>query len=129
MTNLENIDWAHLPFGYMKTDYNVRCTYKDGKWGEIEVTQDESVTLHMAASCLHYGQEIFEGLKAFRGQDGKIRMFRPDENAKRLQNSAMGHSLVLGHLNLTPLAVLVRATHVIVGLHVTKRQMCPINVL
>ncbi|MBQ5548481.1 MAG: aminotransferase class IV, partial [Prevotella sp.] len=90
MTNLENIDWAHLPFGYMKTDYNVRCTYKDGKWGEIEVTQDETVTLHMAASCLHYGQEIFEGLKAFRGQDGKIRLFRPDENAKRLQNSAMG---------------------------------------
>ncbi len=90
MTNLENIDWAHLPFGYMKTDYNVRCTFKDGKWGEIEVTQDETINLHMAASCLHYGQEIFEGLKAFRGQDGKIRLFRPDENAKRLQNSARG---------------------------------------
>ena len=90
MTNLENIDWAHLPFGYMKTDYNVRCTFKDGKWGEIEVTQDETINLHMAASCLHYGQEIFEGLKAFRGKDGKIRMFRPDENAKRLQNSARG---------------------------------------
>ena len=90
MTNLENIDWAHLPFGYMKTDYNVRCTFKDGKWGEIEVTQDETVNLHMAASCLHYGQEIFEGLKAFRGKDGKIRLFRPDENAKRLQNSARG---------------------------------------
>ena len=51
---------------------------------------DETVNLHMAASCLHYGQEIFEGLKAFRGQDGKIRLFRVDENAKRLQNSALG---------------------------------------
>ena len=90
MSNLENIDWAHLPFGYVKTDYNVRCTFKDGKWGEIEVCTDETVTLHMAASCLHYGQEIFEGQKAFMGVDGKVRLFRIEENAKRMQNSAMG---------------------------------------
>ena len=90
MSNLENIDWANLPFGYVKTDYNVRCTFKDGKWGEIEVCTDETVTLHMAASCLHYGQEIFEGQKAFMGKDGKVRLFRIEENAKRMQNSAMG---------------------------------------
>lgn len=65
------IDWCNLPFSYIKTDYNVRCTYKDGKWGEIEVTDSEYIPLNIAASCLHYGQEAFEGLKAFRGKDGK----------------------------------------------------------
>lgn len=85
-----NLDWSNLSFGYMKTHYNVRCTFKDGKWGEVEVTDSERVDLHMAATCLHYGQEIFEGLKAFRGKDGKIRIFRLEENAKRIQRSAKG---------------------------------------
>lgn len=85
-----NLDWASLPFGYVPTDYNVRCTFRDGKWGEIEVTQSDTINLHMAATCLHYGQEIFEGLKAFRGVDGKIRIFRLEENAKRLISSANG---------------------------------------
>lgn len=85
-----NLDWSNLSFGYMKTHYNVRCTFRDGKWGEIEVTDSERVDLHMAATCLHYGQEIFEGLKAFRGKDGKIRIFRLEENAKRIQRSAEG---------------------------------------
>ena len=85
-----NIDWSSLPFGYVKTDYNVRCTFKNGEWGEIVVTDSEEVTMHMAATCLHYGQEAFEGLKAFRGKDGKIRVFRTEENGKRLQDSARG---------------------------------------
>jgi len=85
---MKTIDWRNLTFGYLKTDYNVRCYYRDGKWGELEVHTDETVTMHMAATCLHYGQESFEGLKAFRGKDGKIRIFRPDENAKRMQHSA-----------------------------------------
>lgn len=84
------IDWAHLPFGYYPTDYNLRCTYRDGKWGPIEVSQDETINIHMAATTLHYGQEIFEGLKAFRGVDGKIRIFRLRENAKRMCESARG---------------------------------------
>ncbi|MBP3299415.1 MAG: branched-chain amino acid aminotransferase [Muribaculaceae bacterium] len=88
-----NIDWANLTFSYMKTDYNVRCTYKDGKWGEIEVSDSEYVPMHIAASCLHYGQESFEGLKAFRGKDGKIRIFRMEENAKRFIRSAEGISM------------------------------------
>ena len=87
------IDWANLTFSYMKTDCNVRCTYKDGKWGEIEVSDSEYVTMHIAASCLHYGQESFEGLKAFRGKDGKIRIFRMEENAKRFIRSAEGISM------------------------------------
>ncbi len=84
------IDWGNLSFSYMKTDYNVRCTYKDGKWGEIEVSDSEYVPLHIAASCLHYGQESFEGLKAFRGKDGKVRVFRMEENARRFIRSAEG---------------------------------------
>lgn len=84
------IDWPNLPFGYIKTDYNIRCHYRDGKWGELEVSESETINLHMAATCLHYGQEAFEGLKAFRGKDGKIRVFRLEENAKRLQSSCDG---------------------------------------
>lgn len=85
-----DIKWEELPFGYLPTDYNVRCTYKDGKWGEIEVSDSEYIPLHIAASCLHYGQESFEGLKAFRGKDGKVRVFRMEENAKRFIRSAEG---------------------------------------
>ena len=84
------IDWANLPFGYFPTDYNVRCEFRDGKWGPIEVSQSDTINIHMAATSLHYGQELFEGLKAFRGADGKIRIFRLEENAKRLIESAKG---------------------------------------
>ena len=85
-----NINWSELSFGYMATDYNVRCTYKNGEWGEIEVSSSELIPMHMAATCLHYGQEAFEGLKAFRGKDGKVRVFRMEENAKRIADSAKG---------------------------------------
>ena len=87
---MESIDWSNLSFGYMPTDYNVRCIYKDGKWGDITVTSSQTFEIHMAATCLHYGQEAFEGMKAFRGKDGKIRIFRMDENAARLQSSCRG---------------------------------------
>jgi branched-chain amino acid aminotransferase len=92
---METIDWKNLGFGYMKTDYNIRCTYKDGAWGELEVSDSEYVTMHMAATCIHYGQESFEGLKAFRGKDGKIRVFRMDENAKRMQDSSVGTMMAI----------------------------------
>mgnify|MGYP000529171988 CR=1 FL=1 len=85
---METLDWSNIGFGYRRTDANVRCVYKDGAWGEVQVCTDENITLHMAATCLHYGQDAFEGLKAFRGVDGKVRLFRPDENAKRMINSA-----------------------------------------
>ena len=87
---MKNIDWSSLSFGYMPTDYNVRCYYRDGKWGEIEVCSDEYLKLHMAATSLHYGQEAFEGLKAYRCPDGKVRVFRMEENAARLQSTCRG---------------------------------------
>jgi len=90
MENTMNIDWGNLPFGYFKTDYNVRCYYRNGKWGEIEVSSSEYMPIHMAATALHYGQEAFEGMKAYRGIDGKVRLFRWKENAKRMRKSAHG---------------------------------------
>jgi len=87
---MESIDWANIGFGYRKTDYNVRCYYRNGKWGEIEICSEETITMHMAATCLHYGQEAFEGLKAYRCPDGKVRVFRSDENAARLQSTCRG---------------------------------------
>lgn len=86
----QELDWANLSFGYLPTDYNVRCHYRNGKWGEIEVTSSDTINIHMAATALHYGQEIFEGLKAFRGKDGKVRIFRLEENARRIADSARG---------------------------------------
>lgn len=87
---MEQIDWGNLGFGYMKTDCNIRCTYRNGKWGELEVHESEFLSLHMAATSLHYGQESFEGLKAFRGKDGRIRIFRMKDNALRMQDSSAG---------------------------------------
>lgn len=82
------IDWKNLPFGYLPTHANIRCTYKNGTWGEIRVHTEETINLHIAATSLHYGQECFEGLKAYRGFDEKIRLFRWKDNAIRMQKSA-----------------------------------------
>ena len=87
---MENIDWKNLGFGYRKTDYNVRCYFRDGKWGELEVSSSEYISIHMGATALHYGQEAFEGMKAFRGNDGKIRIFRMADNAARMISSCEG---------------------------------------
>ena len=87
---MKELDWANLSFGYMATDYNVRCYYRNGSWGEVEVCSDEYLKMHMAATCLHYGQEAFEGLKAYRGADGKVRVFRMKDNAERLQRTCRG---------------------------------------
>lgn len=87
---MSTIDWANLSFGYLKTDFNVRSYFKDGKWSTPTETTSEAIELHIAATCLHYGQEAFEGLKAFRGKDDKIRIFRMRENSLRMQSSCRG---------------------------------------
>ena len=90
MIELAQLDWKNLPFGFQPTDFNVRCYFRDGKWSDIEVSSSDKIEMHMAASALHYGQEIFEGLKAFRGKDGKVRIFRMKDNAARIRSSAEG---------------------------------------
>ena len=57
---MKELDWANLPFGYMKTDYNVRIYYRNEQWGALEVCSEETIPMHMAATCLHYGQEAPE---------------------------------------------------------------------
>ncbi|MDO5488356.1 MAG: branched-chain amino acid aminotransferase [Rikenellaceae bacterium] len=85
---MKNIDWNNIGFDYMPTNCNVRAYYKDGAWSELEYTDNEYINMHMATTCLHYGLECFEGLKAFRGADGKVRLFRADENGRRMESSA-----------------------------------------
>ncbi len=84
------LDWKNLGFNIMPTDFNMRCVFRDGKWGELEASRDQTIPIHIGATCLHYGQQSFEGLKAYYGADGLIRLFRHDENAKRMQVSAQG---------------------------------------
>ncbi len=97
---METLDWKSLPFGYVKTDYNVRCYYRNGKWGELEISSSEYINLHMAATALHYGQEAFEGMKAFMGNDGRIRLFRWSDNSNRLKKSAEGIMMAEVHEEL-----------------------------
>ena len=87
---MEQINWSDLSFGYMPTDYNVRCVCKNRVWGELEVSSSPYINIHMAATALHYGQEAFEGMKAFKGRDGRVRIFRMRDNAERLQSSCRG---------------------------------------
>jgi branched-chain amino acid aminotransferase len=81
------LDWPKLDFGYRKTDANIRFTCKDGAWDQGVLTPDETIPMHMAATCLHYGQECFEGLKAFETKKGDVVVFRIDENARRIARS------------------------------------------
>ncbi|MBQ9705262.1 MAG: branched-chain amino acid aminotransferase [Paludibacteraceae bacterium] len=86
----KDIDWKQLGFHYTETDYIVRAECHDGIWGPIHATKDKHISLHLSATCLQYGQEAFEGLKAFRGADGRVRIFRMEENARRMARSAEG---------------------------------------
>ena len=86
----QNIDWSKLGFHYTEPEYIVRAGYHDGKWEEPYATRDKYLQLHVSATCLQYGQEAFEGLKAFRGIDEKIRIFRWRDNARRMAKSAEG---------------------------------------
>jgi len=82
-----DLDWANLDFGYHPTDFHIRYTWKNGAWDAGELSSDEYLKLHMAATCLHYGQECFEGLKAFHNRQGDVVVFRIDENARRIATS------------------------------------------
>lgn len=85
---MANIDWSKLTFSYTKTNTILKTTFKDGAWTPVESCTDDYLNLSSYAGALHYAIECFEGLKAFRAKDGSVRLFRPEENAKRLQRSA-----------------------------------------
>jgi len=84
----KNIDWENLSFGYIKTDKRFVSNFKDGKWDDGALIEDDMITMSECACVLQYSQTIFEGLKAYTTADGKIVLFRPDLNAERLANSS-----------------------------------------
>ena len=83
----QNLDWANIGFGYRKTHASYVSYYKDGKWDDGAMTADNTVTLSEAACVFHYAQCCFEGIKAYTTEDGRIVMFRPDQNAKRMKDT------------------------------------------
>ncbi|QZY56407.1 branched-chain amino acid aminotransferase [Crassaminicella profunda] len=87
MSKAVNIDWNNLGFSYIKTDLRYVSRWKDGKWDEGELVEDNKLSISEASTALHYGQQCFEGLKAYRTKSGKIQLFRPDRNANRLNDS------------------------------------------
>ena len=84
----KNIDWANLGFGYVQTDKRFVANYKDGAWDEGTLTEDPNVVLNECAGVLQYAQSVFEGMKAYRTEDGRVVCFRPDLNASRMADSA-----------------------------------------
>ena len=87
MTKKVNLDWNNLGFSYIKTDYRYISYYKDGQWDNGALVEDNVLHISEASTALHYGQQAFEGLKAYRCQDGSINLFRPDQNAARFARS------------------------------------------
>ena len=82
-----NIDWENLSFKYIKTDLRYVSKRADGKWDEGKLVEDNTLTISEGSPALHYGQQCFEGMKAYRRKDGTIQLFRPDQNAKRINDS------------------------------------------
>ncbi|RRG09097.1 MAG: branched-chain amino acid aminotransferase [Lactobacillus sp.] len=81
------IDWKNLGFEYMDLPFRYLAHWKDGQWDEGELTEDSTLHISEGATALHYGQADFEGLKAYRTKNNEIQLFRPDQNAQRMQNS------------------------------------------
>ncbi|MFC2110196.1 branched-chain amino acid aminotransferase [Bacteroidota bacterium] len=87
-SKISEIDFNNLSFGNVFTDHMLECDYKDGKWQTIKIRPYGPISLDPSAKVFHYGQAIFEGMKAYKDADNAIWMFRPDENQKRLNKSA-----------------------------------------
>ncbi len=84
----KNIDWSNLGFGYVQTDKRFVANFKDGAWDEGTLTEDPNIVLNECAGVLQYAQTVFEGMKAYTTEDGRIVTFRPDLNAARMADSA-----------------------------------------
>ena len=86
----KQIDWSSIGFGYIPTEKRYVSNYKDGKWDDGCLTEDANIVLNECAGVLQYSQSVFEGMKAYTTEDGRIVVFRPDLNAERMENSAKG---------------------------------------
>ena len=87
-SKLSYFDWDHLHFGKDFSDHMFLMEYKDGEWSQGEIVPFENISMHPAMSAIHYGQSIFEGMKAYRTTNDDILLFRPEMNAKRFAESA-----------------------------------------
>lgn len=83
----DSINWDKLGFDYIKTDKRYLAHWRDGEWDQGTLTEDNVLHISEGSTALHYGQQCFEGLKAYRAKDGSINLFRPDQNAARMQRS------------------------------------------
>lgn len=88
-SRLQEVDWDNLPFGKVFSDHMLVMDYKDGAWQSPEIMPFQNLELHPATSAIHYGQSIFEGMKANKGENGEVMIFRPDLNAKRFKESSV----------------------------------------
>ena len=87
-TKINSVDFENLVFGKTFTDHMFLCHFRDGKWQTPEIKPYQALTLDPSASVLHYGQAVFEGMKAFKDDNKKVWLFRPEENFKRINLSA-----------------------------------------
>lgn len=87
MAKQVDLDWKNLGFKYVKTDFRYIAMWKDGAWDQGKLVEENTITISEASTAIHYGQQCFEGLKAYRTKDGGITLFRPYENAKRMNAS------------------------------------------
>lgn len=88
-TKINSCDFDNLKFGAQFTDHMLICEYENGKWSEPEIKPYAPITLDPSARIFHYGQAIFEGMKAYKDEQNQIWLFRPDENHKRFNKSAI----------------------------------------
>jgi branched-chain amino acid aminotransferase len=87
-SNFGDVDWDNLPFGKVFSDHMFLMEYADGEWKQGAIMPFQNISMHPAMSAIHYGQSIFEGLKAYRTINNEVNIFRPDMNAKRFAESA-----------------------------------------
>ncbi len=87
-SKLDSLDLENLPFGKYFTDHNLEVNYEHGEWGEVEIKPYQAITFDPSCAALHYGQAIFEGIKAYRNISGEVCIFRPEDNFRRFNISA-----------------------------------------
>lgn len=92
-SRIQTTDFTNLKFGTVFSDHMLICKYKEGKWGEVEIKPYGPIEMNPGSQILHYGQAVFEGMKAFKNDNNEVLLFRKEENFKRLNRSAVRLSI------------------------------------